>query len=509
MTWLTRLLVRRRRGDDGVALITAVMFLAVVAALGAASTVVAVNAAQNANRDRQAGGALQTAEAGVAQGLELLHNEPAGYFTCQEPAAGAAPTGACTTNPAGWTSSTSPEKVSQDGTVGSCVPGQACYAVWVGTVSAYTPASGSGTYRIHSTGLYGGGPAARSVAVDVKVKPAKFPIGVYADDASSGGSFGINRESLFTKGCLDHRVFDSYDATYTPNTTSSGGGIAFSGIDPQYDLPAAAHAIAYVTQANGGCSSATTKSWQQANVHDSSQSTAGLSWSPCNTNDYYDQDAQGGDLATSPCYKRWTSPTNPSHTYPTTSTFTLSDLQGYGYRPGGLSATEYASLKTAAQASGTYFTTPTAGSTLFTALTAANATNGVVYYDLPSTSGTLPTVTVKPGDIPSMYFRATQDTDPCPLQSLVIVVRNGNFKYDTSGGGAGSGYLVLALFVPEGSYTGQGNANVLGTLFANSIGSATGNQNWNLDTCFVKNPPGPVMTVTVTSYREVDTANVQ
>lgn len=487
----------RRGTDEGAALLTAVLFLAVTGTLAAAVAVLALNAQQNASRDRQAGAALATAEAGVAQAVQLLRTTPAGYFTCLEPASGQAPAGACLTNPAGWTSSTSPQRVSANGTVGSCDPALACYAVWVGTVQRYSPAAGSAVYRIHSTGLYGGGPAARSVAVDVKVAPAKFPIGIYTDSASTGGSFGISRESMFSIGCIVQRRADTYTGSPpVPDTTSGGGGVAFAGIDAQYGIPAAAHAVQYVTQANSGCSGGSSRTKQQANVHDPRW------FGVCNTGmpDYYDQDGQGGDLTGTPCANLWTNP-QTGKTYPSTSKFTMADLQGYGYRPGGLSPSEYAALKSLARSTGTYFTSPTT-SGLATALAGAG-TNAVAYWDLQG--GTL---TLSPNDIPSRFFRPVTDASPCPLDSLVVVVRNGNLVYNTSGAPSTSSGLVTSMFVPEGSYKGQGNATIIGTLFAQSIASASGTQSWNLDDCFVNNPPAPVTSVRVLSYREVDTQNV-
>jgi hypothetical protein len=490
-----------KRDDQGVALLTVVLFLAVAGALATAVTVVSIGNEQNANRDRQAGGALQTAEGGVAQAIQLMRTVPVGYFTCQEPALGASPSGACTTNPAGWTNATTPMKVSSDGTVGTCKTNLACFGVWISTVTPYS-AGAYALLRVHSTGLFGGGPAARSLVVDVKVTPDKFPIGIFANSVSSGGTFGINHESLFSIQCINHRAFDSYTATTppVPNTTSGGGGISFSGMDPQYGIPAAAHSTQYVTQANSGCSGGTTNSRAQANVHDSSQG-----WSPCNASDMYDQDSQGAALSSScPGYAAFTDSAT-GLPYPTTSKFTMSDMQAHGYRPGGLSPNEYAALKSMAQSMGTYFTSATTSP--FAALTAANATNGVIFYDLPS--GGSSTVTLKPADIPNLYFRSYNDTTTsCVLPSLVIIVRNGSLTYNTSGGNTHSGALVSSMFVPDGNYNGQGNADIIGTLFAQTMANVTGTQNWFLDQCFVANPPGPVMSIRVMNYREVDTQNI-
>jgi hypothetical protein len=155
---------------------------------------------------------------------------------------------------------------------------------------------------------------------------------------------------------------------------------------------------------------------------------------------------------------------------------------------------------------GTYYTS--ASTSPLAALTAAASTNAVVYYDLPTGSGSQ-TVTIKPSDIPAMYYRAYNDnTNSCSLPSVVFIVRNGDLTYNTSGGQSQSGNLVSSMFVPDGTYSGQGNAGIIGTLFAASINSANGTQNWYLDNCFVTNPPGPIMSLRVTNYREVDTQNI-
>jgi hypothetical protein len=478
--------------------------------LTTAVTVLAVNNLQNAGRDRQAGSALQTAEGGVAQAIQLMRNVPVGYFTCMD----TSPlTGSCVQNVSGgsWNSSVTPMKVTPDtNTVGSCTANLACYNVWVGTVHKYSPATGFALLRIHSTGLAGGGPAARSVVVDVKVKPDTFPIGLFATNVATGGTFGVNHESLFSTNCINHRVLDTYSTDAqgrpVPNTPTNGngGGISFSGIDPQYNIPAAAHSTQYVTQANSGCSGGTTNSSQQANVHDSSHS-----WSPCNGSDYYDQDQQGGPLTSTSCdvNPKWTNTVQtgnpPSYSYPTTSAFSMADLRQYGYRQGGLSPNDYAALKSMAQSSGTYFTN--ASTSPYSALAAAGATNAVVYYDLPSSSST---VNISPSDIPTMYFRGTNDDSTgasCSLPSLVIIVMRGSLSYNSSGNPPGD--LVASIFVPNGTYTGAGGANIIGTLYADTI-SGNGTQNWYLDQCFVLNPPGPVMTVQEVNYREVDTQNV-
>ena len=514
--------------DTGAALITVVIFLAVAGVLASTVALVAIHGNQNAGRDRQAASALQTADAGVAQAVQLMRTTATGYFNCLEDTSTSPSTlsATCSSNPAGWTSPVSPEIVRSDGAHYPDATGTwdqtvcdhtalPCFAVWVGTIQQYTPFhenipnSGSAVYRIHSTGLAGNGPGARSVVVDVQVKPAAFPIGVYADSFDSGGTFGVNHESLFSKGCINHRETDTYttDSTGTssgtvPASTGGGGGISFSGIDPQYDQPAAAHAVGQVTQSNTGCTTGSSSSASQANVHDPGKfgvCNAPGSTSPKNMPDYFDQDSQGGDLTGTPCYQVWQDPAT-GKAYPTTSKFTMGDLQKVGYRPGGLSPGEYANLRSLAQSMNTYTKDPNFNP--YSALAATGVTNAVVYYDLNGGTAKL-----KPNMIPSDFFRALNDDPSCTtLTNLVVVVDNGNLSYNTSGSTGGSP-LVASFFVPHGYYDGQGGASIIGTLFAQTV-SGTGTQNWYLDKCFVSNPPGPVQNVKVLNYRQVNTRNV-
>ncbi len=57
--------------------------------------------------------------------------------------------------------------------------------------------------------------------------------------------------------------------------------------------------------------------------------------------------------------------------------------------------------------------------------------------------------------------------------------------------------------MPEGSFKGNGGYNILGTLFANNI-SLGGNENFQLDTCYVSNMPGSLLDLDVTGFREED-----
>lgn len=495
-------ILQRVANDDGVAMLIAVLFLAVAIALGTAVAGVAIAGDKSANRDRQATGAQQTSEGGVAQAIQVIRSEPASYFNCPDPVPSPLPAGDCSNT---WTNPNAPEKVSANGTVGSCVTGVACYAVWIGTLQGMvlpTSANPNPTayYRIHSVGYYGGGPGARALTVDVSAKLDHFPVGLYADGFTSNGTPNVYHESLFSLGCIINRVPDG----------SGGGGISFAlsngqpTTDYYYDQPAAAHSAQLVTTANHSC---TTSNGSGGPIH-----ANGV----CNTTYPYDQDSAGGALTSGDgCYEKWTD-TATGKTYPTNvasagagagSSFTTNDLYNVGYRPKGLSSSEYSALAQIAQSEGTYFTPSSAcwpNCSPSTALTNdGSPPNAVVYYD--NANGA--TIKLGPGDFPSAYFRAPSSSN-CSLASVVLVIRQGNLVFNSSGSGSSTVGLVASMFIPEGSYDSKGNLMVIGTLFAQTI-NLEGGQTFQLDQCFANNPPGELTNVRVVRYHGIDTSNVQ
>lgn len=507
ITLLTR--VRRARagdGESGMALLMVIMFLGVATTLIVTATTLTIDALSSSHRDSQALGALATAEGGVAQAVQVIRTNPPAYFTCDEPAAGAAPAGACVTNPQGWTSASAPEKVSSNGTIGACVPSLACYSVWIATLIPYNNlpyANSAGTpartveYRIHSTGIAGNGPAARSVLVDVQATLASFPIGVYGDTIQTSGSPGIHHESVFSLGCITNRSQDG----------QNGNGLsfdAFSSVDPYadydwgYDLPEAAHSAAVISTSSNCAASS-----NRAAIHNIG--ACANSTQPGGNYDYFpfDQDSMGGSLSGTSCYQQWTSPVSGKQ-YATTSLFTTQDLYNVGYRPQGLTPQEYDSLKQQADGAGTYFSGNVSRTQIASALASVTTSTAVLYIDANGSS-----ISFGPGDIPPQFFRSAlpPGTASCPLNSLIVIVRNGNLTYDATGQSGGSD-LVASIFVPEGTYSGRGSAQILGTLFAKTT-SLGGTQDFYMDQCFASSPPAMLLNLNQVRYHEVDTQNIQ
>lgn len=447
------------RDDSGAALITVLLLLMALTAITTTVAVVTTNDTVSAGRDRQATGALATADAGVAAAFEYIRYNGVGGLNCLE-----SDLAACSSNPAGWTNPTSPQQVRVDGGSGPCVGGSICYSVWIGTVTKYDPpAVKTGRYRVHSTGYSGGGPGAKAVVVDVAATPAQFPIGVFGYQLTGNGGTLLSHEMLFTQDCVSPR----YDG--------SGNGTRFTGVDPYWGEPASANSTTYVSTDNN-CGSG-------GRLHQSN---------PCpgNAAVNYDRSSLGAAITpSSGCANYGGSPISPQRT---TTEFTLQMLQEqYGYRPGGLSDAEYEALRVRAVALGTYNVAPSTLVTKINDAVAAGVSHPVVYWDNGN-------VSLKESDIPTTFARTPGSACTAPY-SVTIIVRNGDLVYQ----GGNSTWRSLAVFVPEGNFRGNGGYNVLGTLFAQDL-SLGGNEQWRLDDCFVDNMPGPLMNLEALTFMEDD-----
>lgn len=483
--------LRAGAADSGIALIAVVLLVLVTAALGATVTVVGISGLHNATRDRAAAGAEAISNAGVAEALAYIRAHSIGSLGCMESLSGTM-SGNCSTP--GWTDPTSPEIVSGGQTYvgGACQLGQNCYQVWIGTLSAYVPgaenSSGTGpspaqpaVLRIHSLGFSGIGPGARSVVVDVTASPANFPIGVFGDTVTehSAASY-VGSESIFTSGSI---------------TVKCG----LTGWDPEYNIPAAIHSAGTISY-QGNCGPGKGDPTTACNVSKSGVPT-----------DPYDQDSNGVSFANTACYNYDLSdpnssfpPANTRTPYATSSLFTASDLAAYGYQPDGLTPSQYSQLQAQAAAEGTYDNEAHL-STVLANLVAEGVTSPVIYDD----NGTAPSLS----DFPSQFFRQPVTNGgacPSPNYSLTIIVRNGTIHWS----GTLSAPLVASIFVPDPtsgtSYEETGQVSVIGTLFAYSI-AFEGNTSpaFQLDSCFVNDPPSGVLDLNVIDYHQVDNGNLQ
>ena len=378
---------------------------------------------------------------------------------------------------------------------GGCVVQVECFKVWIGTVKPYTPRCAErrltppqqcyGTYRVHSLGVSGNGPGARKLAVDVKASPYSYPMGVFSEQGFSGnGNVGIHAESIFTAGCMFNRQNDAASGSGTRFAYDNVAGRAK--LDLFYDQPVAAHAVGNVSTSNNSCGSGS----GGAPVH-----AAG----PCNPTFRFDQDNSwtgAGDLVPGDaCYGKYVR--TDGSVYPTTSKFTMADLQSYGYRPRGLTDAQYDALKAQAQASGTYNVAPGNLNATLANLVTAGVTSPVVYFDNGA-------VSLSAGNFPASFQRALDQSSSCSTSSVTIVVVGAALDYN---GGNSAPFLVSAIFVPDGTLSGQGGVNTIGTIFAKTV-DLGGNPDFHVDECFVNNPPGATLDVQVLNFREEDNKDI-
>jgi hypothetical protein len=477
--------------DDGLGILTVIMVMAVVTALALTATSLTVNNLGNARRDRQSLSAMATSEAGVSQAIQYLRGANLASLTCTEPAAGAVPGSTCTGTTMSWISATNPMQVNVDGTTGSCVAVKDCFKVWIGTVTPYVPncaarhasppAQCYGVYRVHATGISGNGPGARKLAVDVKLFPYSYPMGVFSEQSFSGnGSPTIHQESIFTAGCMWNRQDDSHSGSGTQFEYDSAAGR--TKIDLVYDQPTAAHSVGVISSSNQSC----TSNAGGSPIHETSA---------CNPTFKFDQDGgvpSGTDIVNGDaCYGKYTRADGTK--YPLTAKFTLTDLENLGYRPRGLTDAQYDRLRSQAQAEGTYNLASGSVLTQLTSLVSAGVSSPVLFWDTGD-------VSLGSADFPASMKRPVSSSATCGGYSVTVVVMNGNLTYQ---GGGGSPYVPVAFFVPDGTMKAQGGLDTLGTIFAKVVDMG-GSPDFKLDNCFVNNPPGGTLDAQVINWREDD-----
>lgn len=491
--------VRRPNGDAGIAMLLVIGVAAVITVLSVTVATVSLNNLTNTSRDKQAGSAFATSEAGVAEVVERIRSGslPLSSLTCLEPVdPTAALPASCLGTTMSWTSSVAPMEVPVDGGAAPCMPSKTCYKVWIGTLRAYSPASGvqSGLYRVHSRGVFGNGPAASTVVVELEVRPEQFPIGIFGEKVTGNGGTKVYNESLFTRACV------------SPRNDGSGNGTGFEGVDVYWDQPASAHSTTTISTSNG-CGT-------NGEIH-----TSGACPGKAAINN--DQTSAGGPVTTGPCYRTHLRKNGSYYpdALPTknctpradglcdSTSFTTKDLERYGYRPRGLSDDQYEAMENRARSTGTYNVAASSLPTLLSAALSSGIKQPVVYVDCnvaPSlcSSGTyklsisnIPVAFQQAPDPAGTFTRCASGPQPV----VTLVVARGNLEFQ----GGTSSWFDAAIFVPDGQWRGNGGYNVLGTLFANDL-SLGGNETFRLDECFIRDLPAPLLHIETKKFAQDD-----
>jgi hypothetical protein len=495
----------RRRADEGVALITAIFVMLVLLAFGSVVATLGINNLRNANSDRQANSSLGAGDAGIASAIEFIRSNGVGGLVCPE-----SNPSSCSSYAAGYSNPSNPKLVPLDSAgVGCNTGGNNCAKVWVGVVQAFAPPGVKvGTYNIHSEGIYGTGPSARQLVATVQVAPDTYPIGVFGQSLSGNGGTAIYTESLFTTACV------------SPIYTGSGNGTRFTGDDPYWGEPAAAHTTGHIST-SVHCGSNGYIAHGNPNA-----TTPNAGNCPNNTALNTAQSGDGGLVSAAAGTACWRTSTRsdgtpypdgacPAGVTPTTSNglcdttaFTTADLIRYGYQPRGLTGQQYTALKARAQAQGTYNLATGSISAAVTTLLSAGITSPVVYWDCTAAGSVCASgrsISLKQSDFPANTFANAPSTPgQCSAMPIVtIVIEHGDLTFQ----GGNNSWFDAALFVPDGSFNGNGGYNILGTLFSNNL-DLGGNQTFELDSCWLTSFPGSVMSIKQTGFREDDAADV-
>lgn len=457
--------LKQRFGEAGSAMVVTLLVMAVLTGLGAVVFNIGFNNLQNAGRDRLAGGAMGASEGGVAQALNFIRLNGVGTIKCTDPEV----SGNCD---ALW-GKDNPKIVS--------LANGRQFSVWIERIQPFAPPDFKvGTYEVHSRGTAGAGPGLRNIDLKFTVKPLTFPIGVYADSFTDAGGASIRTESMLSKGCISGRKF-----------------IIFTGTDPYHKIPAAAHAVDVIVEQANSCN-------ENDSIH---RPPPASNPGECNStgNLKNDQDKRGGPLNDPEGLPCWGGPTGA---YPQTSFFNLDALYAMGYQEGqprGLSLAEYAQLKSKAQEQN-YFSTSIdkcgpgqSPPSCWRVPDGATDPNAVMYWDLRAEPANKKTLTMQSTDI------AGYERDECGSRSVILVVEGGDLKINSGVD------IVGAIFVPDGSYFGNGDHNILGTLFAKIVHKFNGSANFTLTgdpparaNCFFDNFPGGLLDVRAIRFREVD-----
>ena len=460
-----RLSAARRQSQDGAAMLIVLSVVLIMTALGSTAALLASRNLTGATLDRQSAVAENLSEAGIAQAVAWVRANGVGSLSCSPscvPASGQPDWG---------------QGPSAGPSYGHLVtrPGGRSYRVWIEMVQALLPPSTQiGRYVIHSTAVSTttSSPVTRTVSQDMRVTPFKFPIGVFAHTVAAGGTGGVHYESLFSDSCIQGREFTT-----------------FEGVDAYYGVPAAAHsADAIVPKQNDACN-------QGQSIHGSAA---------CDPNYPNDTDAYGGTLTVgSACYGKGNL---KGSTWLTTSKETsfanMASTYGFDVNTLGLSNSQLDALRTAAQLQGFYYTSTTAIPAVLQSPTAgATYPHPVLFYDLKG-SAVGGEVDLKDLQGYSRAYPVANGSGSCSAAGAVVVVLNGNVKLN------GGTVLTASVFAPGPYPNGQvskanGAGQLIGTLFADNI-DMRGTADVYLDSCFLANLPGGLLSVAVDNYRESD-----
>ena len=476
---MTRL--QRVRNQAGVAMVTVLlvgMVLTVVTSVAAFST---IKELRSSSDDRQSAGALAYAEAGIDRFLRFIRVENVTWHKlivagCEDPDGLSVPAGVVGSGTFEATLKVYEPNPPSGNSADKMVPGACNYR-------ATAPNDPTGQYFIiTSTGEHAD--ANRVVQQVIKIHPLGLPVAIYAQAIEAGGTPNMTGISMITEGSIRGREklsFSGQDPYYFMQDVFPDG---VTGRTPTEHVPAAAHALQGIYLKQNG----TSPEFPPAKNCTANGAGGQSLW---------DSDGSAGSGTVNGGCSGQTG--NPN-----SSKFTTTAMDKL--RPHKLTEQDHQVLKDAAKTTGIYCQIGTTTSCTrmgqpmaspatwqdgeVAPLFAAGVNNFVVYFDFVG------------GDTLSNSVKwhasvwGCNATNPDLNRSAVIVVRRGGLEFQQA--------QVNGAFIMDGELKYSGNPTLNGPIISQSGFRITGNANFTLDPCWVKNMPGPFLTTTPAAWAEVD-----
>lgn len=473
-------MTRTRPRDEGAALVLTMMVVVLVTVLTTTILRVTTDDLGSARRARDAGAALDAADAGLAQAQAYLRTNGPHGLRCSP---------ACTTNP--WGNSTSPATAALPGLAGQS------YRVWIEPIARF-PENDPGRYRIHSEGRVGGGArSVRRVELDVylSTRGTGVPLGLFGRTLEGGGDYTLARASIFSTGCVYNRAQIEFTAE----------------VDAAYGIRTGVHSSETITESNGnnGFCGDTNKT-----IHETSP--CGPTKNPGGERRYrFDHDLHGGPLGATDCAE-------VAAAYPAyygerdLDGDTVPDVVGtrlrskdallrlFGIAEEPFTPAQLDDLRAVARSQTSHgqdhhWTTATG----FATPDPVAHPHSVLFFDLLGTPDEGKIVDLK--DLSAAWDRPENlaaDSPQCESRSLLTVVSGGNVRLNSDHRMAAS--VVLTSSAPYGKVLKHnGTADMIGTVYGDSVDLA-GTAELSLDQCFISNLNPNLLGFETKRYLEVD-----
>lgn len=363
--------------------------------------------------------------------------------------------------------------------------------------------------------------ATRTIQQSIRVSGTALPIGISANSIDANGSPSVQTVSMVASGNILGReklTFSGIDPYYEmsdfyPRRVCPSGTAPDSRPqcvpqgnldDPADNIPASVHATGTITFSQGGADTEEHPPSPNCDADRGAPSSDQSAWdgsgSGVDSTDGSGVTTVGWDLACSrPAGIGGTIPRPP------TTKFTETD-RGNLSEESGLSADDHLFFRDAAKNDGIYCRISTSGTQSCTLKGVSRSFGGVIGDNDITTlnKGFVAFVEYEGGDAYSNANTITWNastprcsTNPSDPYSIILIVKNGSLRM-----GSGSS-LTGAVFVEDGQVDSVGNYTIEGTVITDTF-HIRGTANFLLTDCWLRNIPGPFLTITTLRWSEVD-----